>query len=240
MTASTNPYCATVLAALLDDRTSCRGFRPEPLPRETIVRLLGHAQRTASWCNAQPWKIHLLGGAALEQARATLPDYANGHPAQPDLPWPAAYRGVYLERRRECGFRLYEAVGVGRGDRSGAARQGSENYRFFGAPHVALVTTDRDLGVYGAIDCGAWVSTFMLAARAAGVATIAQAALASHPGFWRERLGLGADRLLVCGVSFGYAEENHPANAFRTSRAALADVVQWIDEPTADAQELQP
>src|SRR4051812_10931800 len=200
------------LAALLAERTSCRGFRGEPLPRETITRLLGHAQRTASWCNAQPWKIHLLGGAALEQAREALPAYAAAHPAAPDLPWPAAYRGVYLERRRECGFRLYEAVGVARGDRAGAARQGSENYRFFGAPHVALVTTDRDLGVYGAIDCGAWVSTFMLAARAAGVAAIAQAALASHPDFWRARLGLDDDRLLVCGVSFGYADESHAAN----------------------------
>ena len=230
----------TVLAGLLKQRVSCRGFLSEPLPRELIVRLLGHAQRTASWCNAQPWQIHVIGGAALERAREALPRYAAAHPSLPDYAWPAAYRGAYLDRRRECGFQLYAAVGVAAGDRAAAARQGSENYRFFGAPHVAIVTTDRDLGVYGAVDCGAWVSTFMLAARATGVATIAQAALASHPQFWREQLGIGNDRLIVCGISFGYSDDSHPANSFRTSRAALTDVVRWVDEPATVSNEPAP
>ena len=187
------------------------------------------AQRTASWCNAQPWRIHVLGGEALEAARVRLPGWAVDHAAAPDFAWPAAYGGVYRDRRRACGFALYEAVGVARDDRAAAARQAGENLRFFGAPHLAIVTSDRDLGVYGAVDCGAWVASFLLAAAAEGVATIAQAALAAHPAFWRERLDLGADRLVVCGVSFGRADPAHPANGFRTTRADLPQVVDWID-----------
>ncbi len=69
----------------------------------------------------------------------------------------------------------------------------------------------------------------MLAARAFGIASIAQAALASYPAFWRERLGLGADRLVVCGISFGWPDETHPANSFRTARAPNDEVLRWIE-----------
>ena len=221
---------ADALEALLRERYSCRGYRPEPVPPATIERIVEIAQRTASWCNSQPWRIHVAGGATTDALREALGQHLASRPAaQPDFDWPEAYLGIYLDRRRACGFQLYEAVGVQRGDRAGAERQGLENFRFFGAPHVAIVTTDAKLGVYGAIDCGAWVSNFMLAARAFGVASIAQAALASYHAFWRERLGLGADRLVVCGISFGWPDETHPANSFRTARAPNDEVLRWIE-----------
>lgn len=173
------------LQALLDERYSCRAFLPEPVPQETIARLAAVAQRTASWCNSQPWQVAVVSGDAMERLRAAMLGRAMQGPGdeKPDFPWPAEYRGIYQERRRECGFGLYQAVGVARGDREGGQRQQLENYRFFGAPHVAIVSTDAALGVYGAIDCGAWVAQFMLAARAMGVASIAQAALAAFPAF---------------------------------------------------------
>ncbi len=220
---------ADALEALLRERHSCRGYRPEPVPPATIERIVAIAQRTASWCNSQPWQIHVASGATTDDLREALGQHLASHPAKPDFDWPEAYLGVYQDRRRACGFQLYEAVGVARGDRAGAERQRLENFRFFGAPHVAIVTTDAKLGVYGAIDCGAWVSTFMLAARAFGVASIAQAALAAYPAFWRERLGLGADRLVVCGISFGWPDDTHPANRFRTARATNDEVLRWIE-----------
>ena len=218
-----------MLEALYADRHSCRGFRSEPVPRSVVERILALAQRTASWCNAQPWQVWVASGASTERLRTGLLEHVATHAPAPDFPWPEEYRGAYLERRRACGFALYQAVGVERGDRAGAARQSHENFRFFGAPHVAIVTTDAKLGVYGAIDCGAWVSAFMLAARSLGVASIAQAALGAYPAFWRDAVGIGPDRLVVCGLSFGYEDPAHPANGFRTDRAALDDVVRWID-----------
>jgi nitroreductase len=227
-----SPAPIDALEALFAARYSCRGFRPEPVPRPVIERILAVAQRTASWCNAQPWQVTVASGAATERLRSALLEHVAAHPPAPDFDWPEEYRGVYQERRRACGLALYRAVGVGRGDPGGADRQRLENFRFFGAPHVAIITTEAKLGVYGAIDCGAWVSAFMLAAGALGVAAIAQAALGAYPAFWREALGIGADRLVVCGLSFGYEDPSHPANGFRTNRAALDDVVRWFDEAT--------
>ena len=217
-----------VLAELLNERYSCRGFKPDPVPRPTMDRILELAQRTASWCNSQAWQLWVADATATERLRGELLAYAQRHPPQPDLAWPE-YQGVYQDRRRECGFQLYQATGVARGDREAGDRQRMENFRFFGAPHIALITTDQALGIYGAIDCGAYVSNFALAARAMGVASIAQAALAAHPQFWRDRLGLSPERKLVCGISFGYEDPAHPANSFRTSRAPVTQAVTWIE-----------
>jgi len=214
---------------LLAQRYSCRAFLPRPVARTTIARILEVAQRTPSWCNAQPWQVHITSDAATERFRAALLAYAASHQAEPDYPFPREYRGVYLERRRACGFQLYEAVGVGRGDRAASAKQAMENFRLFGAPHALVVTTDEALGVYGVLDCGAWVNNFMLAAAAAGVACIAQAALAAHPGLLRDFFGIGEDRRIVCGMSFGYEDAQHPANSFRTRRANKEEVATWID-----------
>ena len=69
----------------------------------------------------------------------------------------------------------------------------------------------------------------MLAARSLGIASIAQAALGAHPKFLRSYFGLPADRLVVCGMSFGYEDAAHPVNRFRTSRVAVDNVVTWVD-----------
>ena len=213
---------------LLDERHSCRGFRANPVDKTVIERILKIAQKTASWCNAQPWQLIITCAAETVRFRNLLTEYAAGHSAQPDIPFPREYRGVYLKRRRECGFQLYDSVGIPRGDRQASARQAMENFRLFGAPHVAIVTTDEALGPYGILDCGAYVSNFSLAARSVGVATIAQAALAAHAPFIRKFFDLPTDRLIVCGISFGYEDESHPANAFRTSRAPLPETVTWV------------
>jgi nitroreductase len=157
-------------------------------------------------------------------------DHVATDTVKPDIAFPREYRGVHLLRRRECGFQLYESVGIARGDRAASARQTLENFRFFGAPHVAIVTTEVELGVYGAIDCGAYVANFVLAAQSLGVATIAQAALAAHSPFIRDFFSLSADRQIVCGISFGYEDTDHPANSFRTSRAPLPEMVTWIED----------
>ena len=214
---------------LLSTRHSCRGFLREPVADDLIVRILSISQRTPSWCNAQPWQVIITKGPATERFRRALCDYVAKNPPAPDMAFPREYRGAYLERRRACGFRLYEAVGVARGDREAYAKQGIENYKLFGAPHVAIVTSDEALGTYGAVDCGAYVNNFLLAAQSVGIASIPQAALASHSKFVHEHFGLGDDRLVVCGISFGYEDLASRANSFRTNRVSLDEVVTWVE-----------
>src|SRR3546814_2598902 len=60
---------AATLDDLLRGRFSCRAYRPEPVPRETIERILAMAQRTASWRNGQPWQVAITSGAGTERFR---------------------------------------------------------------------------------------------------------------------------------------------------------------------------
>ena len=218
-----------VLEELMSERFSCRRFLPQSVQRATIERILSAAQKTASWCNSQPWRLEITSGQETQKFRELMYGVASsGRANSGDFPFPREYRGVYLERRRESGFQLYNSLGLARGDKAGYARQALENFNFFGAPHVAIVHTDEALGVYGAIDCGGYVTSFMLAAQALGVATIPQAALAFHSEVVRRHFGLGEDRRVVCGISFGYADPDHKANSYRTSRAKVSDTVTFV------------
>lgn len=231
MTTETDTRPIDVVEELLIARHSCRAFRPQPVDRAVIERILRAAQRTASWCNSQPWQVLITSGEETTRFREVMYGTASsGAPSEGDFPFPREYQGVYLERRRESGFQLYNTLGIARGDRAAYARQALENFNFFGAPHVAVITTDEALGVYGAIDCGGYVSNFMLAAQALGIATVPQAALAFHSGTIRKHFGLADDRRVVCGISFGYSDVGNRVNSYRTSRAALADVVTFVGE----------
>ena len=220
-----------VLENLLAARYSCRAYKSDPVPRPVIERIAQAAQRTASWCNSQPWHVTIISGAETERFRKVMYESAaSGIDAAPDFPWPREYLGVYLARRRESGFQLYSALGIARGDKAAYAKQALENYNFFGAPHVAIITTTEPLGVYGAVDCGAYVGNFMLAALALGVGSIAQAALARRSDVVRDYLKLADDRRVVCGISFGYPKHDHIINSYRTTRADLSEAVTFVGE----------
>lgn len=219
-----------VLERILAGRHSCRAFLPTPVPRAHLEQILELAQQTASWCNSQPWHVLLLSGAATSRLAAALLAADGTVPRVPDLDPPRTYRGVYQDRRRASGFALYDSLGIARADRERRERQRKENLRFFGAPHTAIITTEAELGPYGAVDCGGYVSTLLLAARSLGIDSIAQASIAMAANVVRDSLALPEHRQVVCAVSLGYSDQRHPANAFRTGRARLADAVTWMEE----------
>ena len=216
------------LTDLLSARHSCRAYLPDALPRATIEQILTAAQKVPSWCNAQPWQVHVTDKPETERLAEALYDEAlkGGH--LPDVPFPASYTGDHQARRRECGWQLYEAVGVEKGDRAGSARQMMENFRFFGAPHVAMITAPKELGPYAYLDCGGFITGFCLAAQSLGVGTIPQAAVAGFAPFLRDWFGIAPDRTILVGIAFGRPNGDHPANGFRTGRAKLADWVTWV------------
>ena len=217
----------TDLEALFSARYSCRAYRSDPVPEEIISQIVTTARLVPSWCNAQPWQLNITTGAETDRFRVALQnEVATGSPA-PDLAFPSGYSGVYKDRRRACGWQLYEAVGVEKGDRAASTKQMMQNFALFGAPHCAIVSSPAELGPYGAMDSGGFVTAFTIAAQAQGVATIAQAAVASYAPFLHRYFDIPEDRLILCAISFGYADTEHPANKFRTARAETREIIQW-------------
>ena len=213
------------LNSLLDGRYSCRAFQDELVPMEDIHAIIQTAQKVPSWCNFQPWQVHLLAGQIRDTLSEKVMAAAIANKGVPDVPFPETATGKHKERRRSCGLQLYQAVGVVRGDREGSRQQMLENYRFFGAPQVVIISTPKELGAYGILDCGAFVTAFMMAAEAKGIATIAQASIAELSDIVRDTSDIPLDRDVLCAISFGYQDAAHPANQFRTERAPLDEVL---------------
>lgn len=226
----TNEEPSAVLSRIMHERHSCRGYRPDQVPRATLERLVTMAQTTPSWCNVQPWEVWITEGEATAALRTELATHM-GDEGGSDIPHPTRYEGVYQERRRACGWGLYESVGIRKGDREASARQALKNFAFFDAPHVAVLTSAKELGPYAAIDCGVWLGHFLLAAQSLGLGAIAQAAPTAFSPFLHAHLAIPDHRQIVCCVALGYPDPHEPANAFRTTRAPIGDSVRFVSGP---------
>jgi len=211
----------TVEEALLS-RRSVRAFRPDPVPRETVARILALASRAPSGTNAQPWKVIVLAGEPRERLSRVLQREFLEHG---ERGWKRAYnyypekwREPYLSRRRKLGWDLYGLLGIGKGERDKTARQHSRNYLFFDAPVGLIFTIDDDLELGSWLDYGMFVENVMLAARAFGLDTCPQAAIAAADQSIRRELALPANEKVVCGMSLGYARADAVENALVTER----------------------
>ena len=92
----------------LEGRFSCRKFAETPLPRTVINDLLKTVQKTASWCNTQPWAIDVISGESLKKLSDSLIQSASsGNVPNPDFDFPEQYSGVFRERRKVCGLQIF-------------------------------------------------------------------------------------------------------------------------------------
>lgn len=215
----------------LSSRRSVRGYRPDPVPEAVLRRVLEACQRAPSWCNIQPWRVWITSGEATRRLTAALrAQAASGAPPAPDFPFPVDYPPPYDALRRRCGATLYGAMGVARDDRVAREAAWLRNYEAFAAPHVAIVGVDRRFGLYGALDVGCWLQSFLLAATAEGLAACAQASLASYPDVLRAHLPLPEEVGVLCGVALGLEDPAVPANGCVTERQPLEANVTFAED----------
>ncbi|WP_281256016.1 nitroreductase family protein [Amycolatopsis australiensis] len=115
----------TVEEALLT-RRSCRAFRPDPVRRAQVERLLALAARSASNSDCRPWQVHVLTGAAKRALSADLLcAHDEGRRAAAEFAyqpgareWPEPFRS----RRRRFGEGLYrDALGIDPDDTTAAS-----------------------------------------------------------------------------------------------------------------------
>lgn len=211
--------------ALTRARRSVRGYRPEPVDPAIIEAALATALWAPSNCNVQPWSVHLVSGERLRALGRAMTQAARTGTPRPDVPMDTAYKGVFRERQIGSAKALYNAMGIARDDQTGRHEAFLRNLDAFGAPHAAFVFLPEGFGTREAADLGGFVQTFLLALTAHGLGSVAQGALSLYPDILRAELGIEAGQLLMCGIAFGHEDPDHPANAARTDRAALGDMV---------------
>jgi nitroreductase len=212
-------------------RRSLRAFKPDPVPRETVERILALASRAPSGTNVQPWKVHVAAGEVKARIAKEMFD---GFMAHGEEGWkrtyayyPTKWREPYLGRRRKLGWDLYGLLGIGKGDREGTRKQHARNFLFFDAPVALFFTIDDDLETGSWLDYGMFLQSVMLAARGFGLDTCPQAAIASAHEVLRRHLPIAPNEVVVCGMSLGYARGDAVENSLVTEREPVGGFAQF-------------
>ncbi len=216
--------------AAITGRRSIRRFLPDPVAPEIVEAILEVAARAPSGANMQPWQVHVVTGAARRRVGAAVTAAAARGERSPDYAYyPADWFEPYRSRRRKLGFELYDRLGIARDDQAARDAQSRRNFLFFDAPVGLFVTVDRRLELGSWLDCGMFLQNLLLAARAHGLETCAQASWVAHAGTVRATLGIDESEVLLSGVALGRPDPAAPENALATERVPPADFTRWHD-----------
>jgi len=228
----TSPQQQAVDAAITS-RRSIRAYLDTPVAREDIEAILEVAARAPSGTNTQPWKVHVLTGAARERlGGAILAAYRDPARAQEHTEeyayYPREWVSPFIDRRRKVGWDLYALLGLTRDNKTGMAAQHGRNYLFFDAPVGMIFTIDRVMEQGSWLDYGMFLQNIMVAARARGLDTCPQAAFTQFHRIVAEQLALPANEMLVCGMALGYADPARIENTLVTQREPVSTFAHFI------------
>ncbi|MFZ4650298.1 MAG: nitroreductase [Rubrivivax sp.] len=228
------PETTAAVDEAITSRHSIRAFLPEPVPRETIERILEVAASAPSGTNTQPWKVHVLTGASrqrlVDAVQAAFDDPVQRETHTEEYPYyPLEWRSPYVDRRRKVGWDLYGLLGIGKADKARMHEQHGRNYAFFDAPVGLIFTIDRVMQQGSWLDYGMFLQNLMVAARARGLDTCPQAAFTQFHRLIAAQLQLPAQEMVVCGMSLGWADPQAVVNTLRTEREPVSGFARFLE-----------
>lgn len=207
-------------------RRSIRAFLPTPVSRDKVHAILDVARHAASGMNTQPWRVHVLMGAAKQRLSDAIAALDNDGDASTGLAEPYHYYPLewvppYVDRRRKVGWDLYGLLGIAKGDKARMHAQHGRNYRFFDAPVGLIFTVDRVMQAGTLMDYGMFLQSVMVAARARGLDTCPQVAFTKFHQVIHAELGIPDSEMVVCGMSLGHANPASVENTLVTERESV-------------------
>lgn len=215
------PLRDMLIDAVIRERRSVRAFLPTPVPQEAVAQILSVAASAPSGTNTQPWQVIAVAGEArkrlCDRVLHAFHHEEGEHQSEYDI-YPAEFFEPYLTRRRRCGFALYAAVGISKGDTDAMRAQHACNFTFFDAPVGLIFTLDRRMVQSSWVDYGMFLQNIMLAARARGLDTCSQMAWSLYPRLLAEALQIPDRQMVLCGMALGYADPAAVVNRVRTER----------------------
>ena len=214
----------------IEQRKSTRAYRRDPVPREVLEEILKRALRAPSWGNTQPWKMTVVGEAALQAIIGeSVKRLQAGEGLRPDVKMPGNWPKELDGRYKKNGRKLFEILGVERGDQEKRNAHRLSMFRFFDAPQGIYLHQDRTLSAYSIFDAGLLAQNIALLAEEKGLGTCFLGVTVLFPEVIRKRTGIPeTDRILI-GLAVGYPDEDAPINRFRSEREPIENIVRWVD-----------
>ena len=213
----------------IKSRKSIRAYKTEPVPREMLEKALEVARWAASADNSQPWEVAIISSKPLAELKQILAEKIGVmEEFKSDIPFPFPnYPPLYTNRGRENGKRLFECMGIPRGDLEKRLQWTKQMMRFFDAPVALILYVDRALGDYAILDAGMFLQSFMLFCTKCGLGTCVEMGVVFYPEVLRKMLNISESKLILCGLAIGYPDENAPINKFRSMREPVESFATW-------------
>ena len=213
----------------LKRRFSVRAFRNTPVPQAVLEEIFTLALQAPSNCNVQPCRAYVVSGESKDRLKDELVRAVmSGVPANPDFEWDVKFQEAHRERQFGSANALYNAMGIERSDKQRRQIAMLRNWSFFDAPHAAFFTMAKYLKLTGAVDLGIYAQTLAMLMTERGISSCMQGALGMFPDPARRMFGLTSDTGILFGMSFGYADEDAPANKARTDRVSVDTMVSFL------------
>jgi nitroreductase len=211
-------------------RKSIRAFKPKPVAKGVLKKILQASSNSPSYTNTQPWEVVVVRGEKKDELSRKLLEFAKAKaPTRPDLPMPKSLPAALEERSRKHGARRLSTLGVARDDEEGREKLRLMNFEFYGAPCAIFLFIDGSLGEWSIFDMGLFAQNLTLAAHSFGVESCLQASVTNYAPEIKEILGIEESKRLVIGISLGYPDEKAKLNTYRSLKQKPDEFAKWYE-----------
>jgi nitroreductase len=211
-------------------RRSIRAFKPNPIPRDVMEKILGAVSASPSYTNTQPWEVVVVTGEKKNELGRKLLELAKAKaPTSPDIPTPKGWPPALEERSRQHGARRLTALGVARDDEEGRETLRLMNFEFYGGPCAVFLFIDGSLGEWSIFDMGLFAENLILAAHALGVESCLQASVTNYAREIKKFFGLPESKKLVICISMGYPDDKAKLNTYHSLKQKPDQFTKWFE-----------
>lgn len=216
---------------LVQSRRSVRGFKQQQVSRAVVEAIIESAKRAPSSMNTQPWHVHVLTGAPLEEVRRrNMEEMVGGAKVKRDIISHGEYQGIHRSRQVDIAKKLFGAMGIARDDKPMRQDWVLRGFRQFDAPVSLVLTYDRvlDPGAVCHFDLGALCYGIVLAAWDRGLGSVINGQGIMRSDIVREVAKIPEDEVIMTCVAMGYPDDNFAANAVRSDREGNDEFVRYV------------
>ena len=212
-------------------RKSARGFLDKPVPKQLVDDIIEAAKWAPSSYNTQTWKIHAVTGEPLDKIRqGNTENTLAGMPHVRDFPYKEDYEGVHRERQIEVAMQLFDVMDIKREDKEKRTEWMLRGFRQFDAPVSLVLTYDKSLepAAISQFSLGSLAYGIVLAAWERGLGCVINGQGIMQSEVVHKYANIPDSEAIMICIALGYPDDNFPANAVRSTRAANKEFVTYV------------
>ena len=211
-------------------RQTIRAFKPNPITRDVMQKILQAVSNSPSYTNTQPWEVAVVSGKKKDELGRKLLQLARTKaPTSRDLPMPKGWPPTLEERSREHGARRLSTLGGASDDEEGREKLRLRNFEFYGASCAVFLFIDGSLGEWSIFDIGLFAQSLILAAHSLGLGSCLQASVTDYALEIKNFLGIAESKKLVICISLGYPDEKAKLNTYRSLKQKPDEFTRWYE-----------